>query len=228
MGKIGYGYGSEWHLTRYLGRHRHELNHEIGLATGGQVLDWLDFPFGDWAHFHLGEHKGLEFPLNGSSDGLAQKWKAFWPQTGNAMNWDAVGWLKNGSVVELLLVEAKCHTGELESRCGAKAAGGLSVITRSLDDAKTTFGAPVDADWTAPYYQYCNRLSVQHFLIANHIPARLLFIYFTGEDRMEGRSCPTCEAEWNAALQQMYRHIGVPWAVQQQRGVHKVFLPISH
>ena len=29
MGKIGYTYGSEWHLLRYLGYHRNELNRQI-------------------------------------------------------------------------------------------------------------------------------------------------------------------------------------------------------
>ena len=36
-------YGSEWHLLRYLGRHRHRLHHQIREATGGDVVDWLDY-----------------------------------------------------------------------------------------------------------------------------------------------------------------------------------------
>ena len=45
MGTIGYGYGSEWHLLRYLGYHRHYLSQEILNMIGGEILQWLDFKF---------------------------------------------------------------------------------------------------------------------------------------------------------------------------------------
>jgi hypothetical protein len=46
MGRMGLGYGSEFHLLRYLGRHRRYLNRAIEDKFGGRVLDWLDFSFG--------------------------------------------------------------------------------------------------------------------------------------------------------------------------------------
>lgn len=46
MGKMGNGYGSEFHLLRYLGYHRQELNRAIEKETGGLVTEWLDFAFG--------------------------------------------------------------------------------------------------------------------------------------------------------------------------------------
>ena len=45
LGKIGSGYGNEFHLLRYLGYHRHRLYAEVEKAIGGSVVDWLDFPF---------------------------------------------------------------------------------------------------------------------------------------------------------------------------------------
>jgi len=45
MGKIGYGYGSEWHLLRYLGYHRKFFSEQILQLIGGQRLEWLDFNF---------------------------------------------------------------------------------------------------------------------------------------------------------------------------------------
>ena len=44
MADIGYGYGSEWHLLRFLGYHRNALDSPILRATGGQEIEWLDFP----------------------------------------------------------------------------------------------------------------------------------------------------------------------------------------
>src|SRR5690348_14631823 len=93
VGKIGYGYGSEFHLLRYLGRHRHCLNRRIEEKSGGKVRDWLDFAFaGDGGDT---EWKGVDFLEAGSA--MISAWKRFWPQTGNVPNWDAVGLLDSDS-----------------------------------------------------------------------------------------------------------------------------------
>lgn len=225
MGNIGHGYGSEWHLMRYLGRHRRLLNEKVCEATGAELVDWLDFPFGTPDRLYLAEHKGLEFLFGEAAANIKEKWEEFWPQTGNSQNWDAVGWLRKDTQPELLLVEAKCHEAELCSECGAKERGGLPLIVKSLDEAKSAFGASAGACWTKPYYQYCNRLAVLHFFHTNNVPARLLFVYFTG-DKMDGCICPNSEPEWEGILEAMYDHIGVPWSVQHAHGVHKVFLPV--
>ena len=48
MGKIGYGYGSEWQLMRFLGHHRNRLDEEIKKQIGEKGdLHWLDFNFSD-------------------------------------------------------------------------------------------------------------------------------------------------------------------------------------
>ena len=48
MGRLGYTYGSEWHLLRFLGYHRNELNRRIeDIIPGDQVkvINWIDFHF---------------------------------------------------------------------------------------------------------------------------------------------------------------------------------------
>ena len=45
MSKVGYGYGSEYHLMRYLAYHRGVLKQQVDEATGGELINWLDFPF---------------------------------------------------------------------------------------------------------------------------------------------------------------------------------------
>ncbi|MGV8125268.1 MAG: hypothetical protein AB2L14_36430 [Candidatus Xenobiia bacterium LiM19] len=43
MAPIGHGYGSEFHLLRYLGRHRNKLNERVNELLGAEEVFWLDF-----------------------------------------------------------------------------------------------------------------------------------------------------------------------------------------
>lgn len=49
MAQIGYGYGSEFHLLRFLGHHRNELESVIVKAAKSKSKDffWLDFDYAD-------------------------------------------------------------------------------------------------------------------------------------------------------------------------------------
>ncbi len=44
---IGNGYGSEFHLLRWMGRHRELFNQRVSTAVGrpGSVIKWMDFGF---------------------------------------------------------------------------------------------------------------------------------------------------------------------------------------
>lgn len=44
---IGNGYGSEFHLLRWMGRHRGLFNQRVSTAVGrpGSVIKWMDFGF---------------------------------------------------------------------------------------------------------------------------------------------------------------------------------------
>lgn len=80
MGKMGNGYGSEFHLLRYLGYPRHGLNRAVENKNGGRVSDWLDFPTGGEGKLDM-EWKGVDFV--DSASGVKSAWVKFWPQTGN-------------------------------------------------------------------------------------------------------------------------------------------------
>jgi hypothetical protein len=119
MGKIGYGYGSEWHMLRYLGYHRNWLNCEILKLTGGRRISWIDHLFSR-KHQPLENDRelvGVEFIDHQNVEAL---WQQYWPQSGQAQNWDAVGQIHFNDRVEWLLVEAKGHRGEVVSSCGAR------------------------------------------------------------------------------------------------------------
>jgi hypothetical protein len=222
MSVIGYGYGSEWQLLRFLGYHREHFDDVVKQATGVQRIQWLDFPFDPQRQFNDAEWKGLDFlPLPHSA---RANWPEFWPQRGNAQNWDAVARIRtNDDADGWLLVEAKAHLGELKSSCGAKAQGGLEQIKAAMDQTKSALNVNPESDWLTPYYQMANRLAVLTYLRRHGINAHLLNIYFMG-DRNPAGTCPTCEAEWATELAAMCEHLGI--AGRKLEGVHQVLLPV--
>ncbi len=228
MGKIGMGYGSEWHLLRYLGRHRQLLNCEIGKEMGGRVIEWVDFGFDPNDKYRIfdAELQGIEFLPRDPV--ILKKWHEFWPQRGNAQNWDAVGRIEIHGKSQWLLVEAKSHIDEINSSCGAKESGGRRQIKETLNKVKSDLHVVDDKDWLDPYYQYCNRIAVQHFLSSHNIFASLLFIYFFGDkfQNNNGRICPENQRDWEDPLIKMYEHIGLSWRQQKKLGIFKIFLPV--
>jgi hypothetical protein len=220
---IGYGYGSEWHMLRYLGYHRKALNTAVEELTGSAFVEWLDVPFNCQKKFLDDEWKGLDFLPD---DSIAKsEWQNFWPQTGNVQNWDALGTLQKGADKELLLVEAKAHLGEIRSQCEAKEVGGKPLIEKALDEAKLAFGASKERDWLQPYYQYCNRLATLYFLVKHGIRVRLIFIYFL-KDKRQNAVCPQKEEEWKIELNKIYNHIGPLTNSELTNRVHHLFLPV--
>lgn len=107
MGKIGYGYGSEYHLLRFMGRHRRLLDQRVLASTGGDSVEWLDFCFHLAKPWLDAEIKGLDFMPQGHA--ALEAWKDWWPKGSGIHNWDAVGRTQRGGSVEWLLVEAKAH-----------------------------------------------------------------------------------------------------------------------
>ncbi|MBV8205221.1 MAG: hypothetical protein JO041_00375 [Acidobacteria bacterium] len=242
MAKMGNGYGSEFHLLRYLGYHRNVLNRKTEAATGGRVIEWLDFP-SDSGEKLDAEWKGVAFADSAS---LKSAWQEFWPQSGNVPNWDAVGRLETDAGIEFLLVEAKAHVEELRSSCGARKEemngdpeeerrkSGIAKIRAALESTIDAHSFAVGVErWLEPYYQYANRLAHLHFLNEHKIPARLLFIYFCG-DHWAGRLlrdgrppvCPKDAAAWSFPLQEMNHRLGLHGRSQLEQRVHKIFLPV--
>ena len=85
---MGYGYGSEWQLVRFLGRHRGLLDRRVTEATGLSDIELLDFRFKSSGWLGDGELLGLDFVEDGD---LKSEWSKWWPTGRGIMNWDAVG-----------------------------------------------------------------------------------------------------------------------------------------
>jgi len=224
MADIGYGYGSEWHLLRYLGRHRKELDRAILSQTGGETIDWLDFEFDPKARFGDREIRGADFlPADHPAH---EAWSRFWPTRGNAQNWDGVARLAKGGMREWLLIEAKANLQEIKSTCGADPdKAGYRKIVAALEETKRALGVDASRDWMDGYYQYANRLAVLNFLASQGISARLVFIYFTG-DHNGALDCPADESGWEKALETQNRHLGITNRSPIYERVHRVFLPV--
>lgn len=147
MGKMALGYGSEWHMLRYLGRYRSVLDTEVRAATGASDVRWLD-----WNSTPSDvdtEWKGISFLPEEVRGAIADEWARWWPQRGNPHNWDAVALLDGR---EWLLVEAKAHLGEVATSCTAVPGDGRDKIVRACAATRDALGAQ-GADWLTGFYQ---------------------------------------------------------------------------
>jgi len=230
MGKIGCGYGSEWHLLRYLGYHRNYLSQKILNITGGENISWLDFRFSKkYAYLNNDrEHVGIEFIKDRN---VINKWKQFWPQTGTLQNWDAVGKIIYEDHEEWLLVEAKAHLSEVKSGCGAKSQASKDLIKAALKKTASAFceQSPPIENWFSPYYQYANRLAVLYFLMKEcdpDIPARLLFLYFYGDHRDDAQ-CPQGEDDWCSIMSAIRNRLVLDRNDDLNKRIHHLFLPVN-
>ena len=114
MAQIGFGYGSEFQLLRFLGHHRLEFESIIAGVIGPGVFNWEDFDYADPKTVISGDKElmGLSF--------LERLYPAQYPTVKaeyekykiyhrNAwQNWDAIFTHNN----TLYLVEAKAHISE--------------------------------------------------------------------------------------------------------------------
>lgn len=256
MGKIALGRGSEWHLLRYLGRHRmlfdrrvldrlnmteglsysdRQADNKAGRRARADRIDWLDFGFGAAGRGEDREIVGLRF-LHKDSPARAA-WTAVWPGSGNSQNWDAVASVAraDGSL-SWLLVEAKAHLGELSSACQATEES-LAVIRKALDATRDHLAADPAADWTRPYYQLANRLVVLDHLVRHNEEADLLLLYFTGDKpNLTGPNlsrpgpsgrCPVDAEGWASAIEEQWRALGLPKRHALSDRVHDLFLEVG-
>ncbi len=209
MAQIGYGYGSEYHLMRFLGHHRDLFERRIKKALNEEgEIHWLDFEFDNPMASISGdkELKGLSFlnridlPKNIVDSAISEYHTYTINGIDNWQNWDAIFTL-NGIVY---LVEAKAHTSELSS--GGEEHGGeskeeiLRFFTEQLKDSK--YQLPVNRTWLKQYYQFANRLATAALLNKHGIVAKVLYVYFTnGFDRRIVESNKICSIYEDNATQ---------------------------
>jgi hypothetical protein len=182
MAQIGYGYGSEYQLLRFLGHHRHLLEAEISrqISECG-TFNWLDFGFADREIVISGddEHKGMGFLWDNGLvekdryDALIKEYKSYQiNKVQSWQNWDAIFVLND----VVYLVEAKAHVRELSS--GKNIHGGESSgnILRFMQEQLPNLN--VTDVWLKDYYQLGNRLATTALLNKHGIKCKTLCIFF--------------------------------------------------
>lgn len=188
-------------------------------------LEWLDFGFDPSNPWHDVELKGLAYIMEDQA--LQDSWRHYWPQGAGIHNWDAVARNCSGGKTEWILVEAKANLEELRSECLARNPESLRKIKAAFDATKIALGAPAEADWTNPYYQYCNRVAALHFLASHGVAARLLFVYFCGDKGDARRTCPVDRPGWEESLKELNQHVGIPAGHYLEDKIHTLFLPVT-
>lgn len=186
MVQMGLGYGSEFQLLRFMGRHRHELEgtiidalQEKTRTINDKNFDWLDFEYSDTNKVITGDRelRGLSFlekridkSLYGKITNGLQKAGSF---TRDWQHWDAVFVLDNC----FYFVEAKAHIGELSST-NAHGGGCKKEILNFMRKNMQPYGIEVNKNWLGLYYQFANRISMMAFLNRNGLNAKALYVYF--------------------------------------------------
>ena len=229
MGDMALGYGSEFHLLRWLGRHRQMFTRRVCEAAKREWADirWLDFKFNDGRLVPDRELCGIEFldipdeltKWLGGKDRFEKAKKAVekelrhgkykWADVRqqSMMNWDVVGVADDGTFI---LGEAKAHTEEIhKGGCGGNVKN-KELIRAALRLPKEYFGAE-GKDWLNSYYQLANRLYMVALLERCGLKAAFLYILFTG-DKFPGRAnpdCPVCMAGWRKTLDDGYKGLGL-------------------
>ena len=223
MADIALGYGSEWQVLRFLGRHRAYLDRLILERVPGQRLEWLDFRFDQNPKALTGDRELAALEFLRADDPARVAWREVWPTSGNPQNWDAVALLDSRSWV---LVEAKANLEELGSSCGAKGGHSLQKIDTALCATRDRLGASPAADWKTPYYQYANRLVVLEHLLRHGHDVHLLNIYFCGDKSGPGRTCPKDESGWVDVLARQQQSLGLPDHHDLSDRVHRLFVEV--
>lgn len=231
MGKMALGYGSEFHLLRWLGRHRTRFT-ELVCGDRWKNIEWLDFSFVDEV---IPDEELLGFNFLKGEDFKKVEREFFngefaWPRVADRhlMNWDAVGIADDGTYV---LCEAKAHVEEIERKgCGAGEKSAQKIL-KALELPIAFFGASTSAsEWFGSYYQLANRLYTVALLERCGIKAVFVYILFIGdcfpgEKRVD---CPEDPSGWQGILNDEWRTLGLdPNSHLVKDRVLEVFVPVN-
>jgi hypothetical protein len=193
--------GSQMWMQRLVNQSSAALNNAIGAAiqsTDPNSIRWVS-PLATDGYVEYRDEVALQRLGIELKD---RPLKSFWPRRGPV--WDGLGRTGDG---QILLVEAKAHIGEAVSPPSRATPQSKALIDKSLRELKDYIGGNPDADWSGTFYQVTNRLAHLYLLrTLNNIPAHLIFLYFVGDEDMDG---PMSVDEWKGAISLLEAYLGV-------------------
>ena len=209
MAQIGYGYGSEFQLMRFLGHHRNLLEKTIrkSIDIYDGSFQWFDFDFADREKIISGDSEmcGLsflknDFPKISSVCDIVKKYAWDFDRW---QYWDAVFLLKG----VIYFVEAKAHKEEIKS--GNKKHGGTH-SQEILEFMKGQYACATE-EWLKGYYQFANRLSTVSLLNNKGISCKLVNIYFVNGyfDRKHKINKDTSEDSFRKEIDKELKTLGL-------------------
>lgn len=166
-------------------------------AHGARSLDWLS----PLASEGYREHRDDYLQVLGLRK-HEPKLRRFWPR--NGPQWDGLARVK-GKAPGVVLVEAKAHTDEMNSKCSATDPESLRLITSALERAQRSLGVQPQGSgpkvWMERYYQLANRLAFLRFMNEDlGIDTWLALVLFL-DDRSH---LPTSLEAWQRHITQVY------------------------
>jgi hypothetical protein len=192
--------GSQGNLQRLIEKRPDLVNSRIkaSLNLSEQLkIEWVSPIPPDYA-----EYSDDEFLRVLDLDPKKIRLNDFWPNGGP--HWDGLGKGNDGSV---FLVEAKAHIPEIVSSPSGASGESLNTIRAQLERTKDFLNAKRNVDWTMHFFQYANRLAHLKFLRCdNELSAFLVFIYFVGDQDMNG---PSTKEEWLGAIELLHSFLGI-------------------
>ena len=188
---------------------------ESGAIGARKDVAWQSPLAGD-ARGKYREYKdGAAIRLLGLEKRLRAPLAKFWPSRGPV--WDALGTSSDRPI----LLEAKAHIPEAVSRISASSKSSIKLIDKGLALARKRYTRKSHADWTAPFYQYANRLAYQFWLREqNGVQSSLVFLYFLNATQMKG---PATKLEWQSVTRLIHGVLGLP-ADLAHFGVYDAFM----
>ena len=177
MAQIGHGYGSEFQLLRFMGRHRKKLEELISKTIGEYgVFDWKDFGYSSPDSSITGdsELKGLSFLKdNPKYQEVYSEYIEYDINNRDSwQNWDAIFSLND----VVYLVEAKAYAKEIGPDNKKHGNNSYDIILNYMKNMLPQL--PVTDIWMRRYYQLANRLATTALLQKHGIKAKTLCIYF--------------------------------------------------
>ena len=210
--------GSQFWLQKLANEKPEILNNAIVTAApalAGQTIEWVS----PLASEGYREYQDQAFLKKLGVQLTERPLDSFWPRRGPV--WDG---LARTSAGEVLLVEAKSHIPEAVSPPSRASEQSLNLIRSSLDETKCYLNGSHDADWAGIFYQVTNRLAHLYLLrILNKVPSHLVFIYFVGDQEMNG---PKTVDEWKGAVRTIEAFLGVE-RTKLSPFVHHLYLKVD-